>query len=226
MASKRQKRKKNKSKAVHTPAVKTAPEENPGGTETTDRADNAENPGGAENPDSMEVECRETALAEETGEQADADAGTETIIITEAGSDGQDNGSNADSQPELTKVPAVLPAAKASSNEPVNPPGKGGKKLSWRKREIYAEVEGPGFIRRSPIRSWFTTFMIMNLPIIGWFHLLILALNPRADQRKDFAKAYLIYKLVFLLIGLALLAVVLYVGLDVIEQVLRYMDKL
>lgn len=90
----------------------------------------------------------------------------------------------------------------------------------------FSEVEGPGYIRRSSIRSWFQTFMIMNIPIAGWFYLLYLAVSKRSDQRKDFAKAYLIYKLVFLLVALAILAILMYVGLDAADKVLRYMDML
>ena len=78
----------------------------------------------------------------------------------------------------------------------------------------------------APIRSWFCTFMIMNLPIIGWIYLLILALRKKGDQRKDFAKAYLVYKLVFLIVALAILAVLLYFGLEMADNLLEYMEML
>ena len=78
----------------------------------------------------------------------------------------------------------------------------------------------------APIRSWFCTFMIMNLPIIGWIYLLILALRKKGDQRKDFAKAYLVYKLVFLIVALAILAILLYFGLEMADNLLEYMEML
>ena len=78
----------------------------------------------------------------------------------------------------------------------------------------------------APIRSWFCTFMIMNLPFIGWIYLLILALRKKGDQRKDFAKAYLVYKLVFLIVALAILAILLYFGLEMADNLLEYMEML
>ncbi|MDO4327931.1 MAG: hypothetical protein Q4C66_01160 [Lachnospiraceae bacterium] len=92
-------------------------------------------------------------------------------------------------------------------------------------RKVLSSTEEPGYIRRSPARSWFNTFMIMNIPIIGWLYLLILAFGKK-DQRKDFAKAYLIYKLVFLLVALAIIALLLHVGMDAADQLLQYMDML
>ena len=82
-----------------------------------------------------------------------------------------------------------------------------------------------GYIRRSSIQSWFTTFMIMNIPIIGWIYLFILALSKK-DQRKDFAKAYLVYKLVFLLMALAIIAFFLYAGMEAADLLLQYINML
>ena len=99
------------------------------------------------------------------------------------------------------------------------------QKESWKGKNILSSTEEPGYIRRSPARSWFNTFMIMNIPIIGWLYLLILAFGKK-DQRKDFAKAYLIYKPVFLLVALAIIALLLHVGMDAADQLLQYMDML
>ena len=89
-----------------------------------------------------------------------------------------------------------------------------------------AESADPVCYRRAPIRTWFCTFMIMNLPIIGWIYLLILALKKNGDQRKDFARAYLVYKLVFLIVALAILALFLYIGLELADNLLQYMEML
>lgn len=77
-----------------------------------------------------------------------------------------------------------------------------------------------------PVRSWFVTFMCMNIPIIGWIYLLILAFSKDAGAKKDFARAYLIYKVVFLLITLAILAVFVHYGLILLDQLLAYMEML
>ncbi len=94
--------------------------------------------------------------------------------------------------------------------------------------EIFNDAESadPVCYRRAPIRTWFCTFMIMNLPIIGWIYLLILALKKNGDQRKDFARAYLVYKLVFLIVALAILALFLYIGLELADNLLQYMEML
>ncbi|MDO5551434.1 MAG: hypothetical protein Q4F76_09700, partial [Lachnospiraceae bacterium] len=45
------------------------------------------------------------------------------------------------------------------------------QKESWKRKDVLSSTEEPGYIRRSPARSWFNTFMIMNIPIIGWLYL-------------------------------------------------------
>lgn len=77
-----------------------------------------------------------------------------------------------------------------------------------------------------PVHSWFVTFMCMNIPVIGWIYLLILALSPSMGPRRDFAKAYLLYKLVFLLLSLAIIAVALHYGLLFLDKLLAYMEML
>lgn len=94
------------------------------------------------------------------------------------------------------------------------------------KTEPLTSSSEPEFFSPVPLRIWFCTFMIMNLPIIGWIYLLILALRKNGDQRQDFAKAYLLYKLVFLLVALAILAVLLFIGLELADNLLEYMEML
>ena len=119
------------------------------------------------------------------------------------------------------------------AEEPSSDPPKGAKNSkekkekapSWRQLEVYSSVDGPGYIRRSPIQCWFNTFMIMNLPVIGWIYLLILALSKK-DQRKDFARAYLVYKLVFFLVALGIIALLLYSSMDIADRLLQYINML
>ncbi len=77
-----------------------------------------------------------------------------------------------------------------------------------------------------PVRHWFVTLMCMNIPVIGWIYLAILACSRSKGPRRDFAKAYLLYKLVFLLLSLAILAVALHYGLEFLDKVLAYMEML
>ncbi|MCI8661925.1 MAG: hypothetical protein HFG69_01445 [Hungatella sp.] len=77
-----------------------------------------------------------------------------------------------------------------------------------------------------PVHQWFVTFMCMNIPVIGWIYLLILAFCPSKGPRRDFAKAYLLYKLVFLILSLAILAAALHYGLIMFDKLLAYMEML
>lgn len=80
----------------------------------------------------------------------------------------------------------------------------------------------------SPIsqKEWFYTFMYMNIPIAGWLYLRRLAREDSPSLLKDFAKAYLHYKLVFLGIALALLAVLCVIGGIALDRLLAYMQML
>ena len=77
-----------------------------------------------------------------------------------------------------------------------------------------------------PPRAWFFTFMCMNIPVAGWIYLLRLAFGKKDNQLRDFAKAYLLYKLVFLVISLVILGILIYIGLDAADKILAYMEML
>lgn len=77
-----------------------------------------------------------------------------------------------------------------------------------------------------PVRRWFVTLMCMNIPIVGWIYLMILAFGRSRDTRRDFARAYLLYKLVFILLSLAILSVAIYYGLQFLDPVLDYIEML
>ncbi len=75
-------------------------------------------------------------------------------------------------------------------------------------------------------RSWFFTFMCMNMPVIGWFYLFHKARHEEDPARKEFARAYLFYKLVFLVAGLVVLMILIWIGLGLLDQLLAYMEML
>lgn len=79
---------------------------------------------------------------------------------------------------------------------------------------------------QAPVHHWFFTFMCMNIPVIGWFYLFYLAFNKKYPDRRSFARAYLLYKLVFLIVGLIILAILIHIGLDLLDQLLAYMEML
>lgn len=75
-------------------------------------------------------------------------------------------------------------------------------------------------------RSWFFTFMCMNMPVVGWFYLFYKARHEEDPARKEFARAYLFYKLVFLIAGLIVLLILIWIGLGLLDQLLAYMEML
>lgn len=79
------------------------------------------------------------------------------------------------------------------------------------------------------VRDWFFTFMCMNIPIIGWIYLARLAsgkYEKYGSERRNFAQAYLFYKMVFLVMAIAILTVGIVIGIEVLEWVLEYMEML
>lgn len=81
-------------------------------------------------------------------------------------------------------------------------------------------------LANASVGSWFFTFMCMNIPIIGWFYLFFLAFNKKKTDRRNFARAYLFYKLIFLLVAAVILGCVVYIGLGYLDMLLQYMEML
>jgi drug/metabolite transporter superfamily protein YnfA len=79
---------------------------------------------------------------------------------------------------------------------------------------------------QSDVSDWFFTFMCMNIPIIGWIYLMYLAFNRRHTDRRNFARAYLFYKIVFLVVALIILLIVGSAALNLLDQLLAYMQML
>lgn len=76
------------------------------------------------------------------------------------------------------------------------------------------------------IHRWFFTFMCMNIPIAGWIYLFYLAFSKKVTDRRDFARAYLFYKLIFFVISAVILGILIYIGMGFLDQLLAYMEML
>lgn len=76
------------------------------------------------------------------------------------------------------------------------------------------------------VHHWFFTFMCMNIPVIGWFYLWYLAFNKKHRDRRNFARAYLFYKFVFLILGIIIWIFLLHIGFNLLDQLLAYMEML
>jgi hypothetical protein len=91
-------------------------------------------------------------------------------------------------------------------------------------KEVGKETESPQ--GQSRVSDWFFTFMCMNIPVIGWIYLMYLAFNRRHTDRRNFARAYLFYKLVFLTVALIIILLLGVAALNLLDQLLAYMQML
>ncbi len=76
------------------------------------------------------------------------------------------------------------------------------------------------------ISSWFVTFMAMRIPIVGWIYLLYLSFSKKTVNRRNFARAYLLCKLIFLLLGVIILFLIISAAMNILEDLLEYMAML
>lgn len=74
--------------------------------------------------------------------------------------------------------------------------------------------------------NWFTTFMFMGVPLFGLFYLIYLACSSKQPLKKDFAKAYLLYQFIFLGIALVIIFICVWLGLEVADNALKFMQEL
>jgi heme/copper-type cytochrome/quinol oxidase subunit 2 len=79
---------------------------------------------------------------------------------------------------------------------------------------------------QSQVSDWFFTFMCMNIPVAGWIYLMCLAFNRRHTERRNFARAYLFYKLVFFTVALVIILILGVAAMNLLDQLLAYMQML
>lgn len=73
------------------------------------------------------------------------------------------------------------------------------------------------------VSQWFLSICWLKIPVIGFFYALMLALGRRTpEEKRNFARGYLLYRALVLLLAATILYVVYRVGLDFIEQLLSY----
>lgn len=77
--------------------------------------------------------------------------------------------------------------------------------------------------RYASISQWFLSICWLKIPVIGFIYALILAFNHKTPyDKKNFARGYLLYRILVLLLSLTILFVLYRVGLDFIDQMLSY----
>lgn len=110
-------------------------------------------------------------------------------------------------------------------------------KATWKrqKREkVYLDnmslADGESFdfsvYRPLTMSNWFTTFMFMNVPVFGLLYLIFIALFSKQPLKKDFARAYLVYQLIFIGIAVVVVAIACYFGIEMLDNALKFMQEL
>lgn len=75
------------------------------------------------------------------------------------------------------------------------------------------------------VGQWFQMFCWMHIPIFGFWYMVVTALRKKnPEEKRAFAKAFIIYRLLVLILAFTLLYVLYRMGLDFIEQILSYVD--
>lgn len=73
------------------------------------------------------------------------------------------------------------------------------------------------------IGRWFQIICCMNIPVIGFFYMVVLACSRKTEvEKKAFAKAYVLFRLLVLFLAIVILYVLYRVGLDFVDGMLRY----
>ena len=74
--------------------------------------------------------------------------------------------------------------------------------------------------------NWYTTFMYMHIPVFGFIYLFILSRSKTQPLKREFARAYLLYKITILTTCIVLIIVGIFMVFPYVEKLLNYMELL
>ena len=73
------------------------------------------------------------------------------------------------------------------------------------------------------VGNWFQTFCYMNIPIAGFIYIIVLAVSKDTpEHKKDFARGYLLYKVLVWVLAIVLLYCLYKLGLGFVEGMLSF----
>lgn len=123
--------------------------------------------------------------------------------------------------------------ADSSDEEPVTEKMKNTQtKKEERKRERKDDTEDHGTDAEEKIQKWgkigqwFQTFCWMHIPVIGFWYMVVLAVRKKTpEEKKSFARAFVLYRVLVLLLALTVLFIFYKMGVSFLEQILYYVDN-
>lgn len=90
--------------------------------------------------------------------------------------------------------------------------------------EEYAQKE-TAIQKWGNLGQWFQTICWMHIPVIGFWYLVIVAIRKKTPkEKKVFAKAYILFRILVLILACTLLYIFYQMGLSFIEQILSYIN--
>ena len=73
------------------------------------------------------------------------------------------------------------------------------------------------------VGQWFQLLCLTHIPVFGFFYMLVIAFRKNTPpQKKSFAMAYVLYRLLVLLLAITILFIFYRVGLSFLDELLKY----
>lgn len=77
--------------------------------------------------------------------------------------------------------------------------------------------------RYASVSQWFLSICWLKIPVIGFIYALFMAFSRKTPyEKRNFARGYILYRILVLLLSMTVLYVIYRIGLDFIDQLLSY----
>ncbi|MBR1742177.1 MAG: hypothetical protein IJ733_09995 [Lachnospiraceae bacterium] len=97
------------------------------------------------------------------------------------------------------------------------------------RKQIRKQKKEAGGVLRHPaeIGKWFQILCFMNIPVFGFVYMFIKLLRRKTPgEQRYFAAAYLIYRILVLVLAGTILFILYKIGLDFMDSILQYADRM
>ncbi|MCD7825952.1 MAG: hypothetical protein LUH14_08335 [Clostridiaceae bacterium] len=75
----------------------------------------------------------------------------------------------------------------------------------------------------SKVGNWFQILCFSSIPIFGFWYMVVLAVRKKTpEEKRSYAIAFLIFRILILLLAITILFVLYRVGLSFLDEILRY----
>ncbi|MCI8563778.1 MAG: hypothetical protein HFH69_09695 [Lachnospiraceae bacterium] len=90
-------------------------------------------------------------------------------------------------------------------------------------KPVKAQQKPTRLQRYGRVGQWFQVLCFMNVPVLGFIYMLILAIRKKTPPyKKSFAVAYILYRILVMTLAVIILFILYKVGLSFIDEILKY----